>query len=382
MSRIGSWIRGSSKVSSSKPSLAVSTLDESEYLEDALTAAALIMNDDVEGAELALKKHHSSFHQLGLGVTVFLQALLGFEQEIMKQASERLGQAETTAWTDMKKAQKASDGFHSTIYPAGSEYALCYAQSMLMSAVVAVLNENLTEGIKGFYKLRKAYVIMDGLMDVENHFVRRNTGLSTSSKVSLTSQKSMRSQKVNAMPGGFKEDAPLLNNAKKPTTVVNGATYQQVSDRAADDEGEEDSDLDFVDAKEAISGKQTPATYDGHVDLQKAEEKLEELSIKSTNSLEKKSTPTQAPFSLRNQSVNGNGPDSDLFTDPIDIFVHSGSNLCFGLLQLILSLVPPAFSKLLYIIGFKGDREKGIRMLWQSTKFENINGKLAIFSFR
>ena len=40
--------------------------------------------------------------------------------------------------------------------------------------------------------------------------------------------------------------------------------------------------------------------------------------------------------------------------EPMDVFIHSGSNLCFGLLLMILSLIPPSLGRLLSIIGFRG----------------------------
>lgn len=326
-----------------------------------MAAAEMIINDDVEGADVLLLENDSSFHKLGRGVTRFLMAVMGFEQDIMKDAGDRLSDAETSAWNDLKRAQKdgGSQGgtWKSSIYPVGSEFALCQAEAQLMNAVLGVLNESLTEAIKGFYKLRKAYIALDAIMAAERKYMDKRGGITTGSSTSISSAGSR-----NAMPGGFDKEerpsagssAPSTRNAS--TTNVDSLTNQHVAEPAkstvAEDEDEdEDEDLEFVDAEE------TPY-------VEGIERKLQDLSLQSS--------------AFPGTSTQGlEGPDSDMFTNPLDIFIHSGTNLCHGLLLLIISMVPPAFNKLLYIIGFKGDRERGIQMLWQSTKFPNINGAVA-----
>jgi hypothetical protein len=342
------------------------------------------MNDDVAGAEarFRLRMDTSTFHLLGTGVSTFMKSILGFEKEIMAEAASQLSECEARAWADMKKAQRdgaaggswfsrgaaSSCASSGNIYPPGTEYALIHAEAQLMNAVVAVMHESLTEGIKGFYKLRKAFLTLDGIMETEARLLR---------------------QMHNGKP-----KMPRLSEDRMPGTF-DDAEFEDLEEK------ESDSDGDFVDAGTGLSGTQTPAST---VDAGKGasppstpaiEKTLAELNLSSSPG---PSTPPQAgtPSHSRTPSLSRvvsqsqaapqtpprrvstfGAEDACLFKTSSDIFVHSGANMCFGILLLILSMVPPVFSRLLYIIGFKGDRERGVRMLWQTTKFANVNGAIA-----
>lgn len=385
-----SWFKGSVAANSSKLSVSSSKNDsstqvadprdvEASDLQDAMEAAARIVNDDIDGAEAQLKarKDSSSFHQLGLGIAVFMRSILGFEKEIMAEAGNRLAECEARAWADMKKAQKQAEGGvgwfrgtstpngqgpqkNSQIYPPGSEYQLVNAEAQLMGAIISVMHESLTEGIKGFYKLRKAFVALDAIMEAESRIFAE--------------------RKLNGAAPAPSGDA----GAPKQNAVVEDQKSP-----------ESDSDLEFVDAPEDVEESQAPTAYAGHlkrVNSKSApssvlEKDMSDLALEnattslptsrqgSPDSQERNGSPQRRP--VRQTLLDQAGPDSSIFTNPVDVFVHSGANMCFGILLLIISMVPPAFSKLLYIIGFKGDRERGVQMLWQSTKFDNVNGGVA-----
>lgn len=71
-------------------------------------------------------------------------------------------------------------------------------------------------------------------------------------------------------------------------------------------------------------------------------------------------------------------PASVGITSHTDIFIHSGTRLCYGLLLVVFSMIEnPLFSRILYIVGFKGDRERGTRYLWQAARFNNFNSAIA-----
>ncbi|KAI9819909.1 MAG: Mitochondrial outer membrane protein iml2 [Pycnora praestabilis] len=387
MMRMGSWLQSKGK-SHNTSTQSLDSLDEPQYLEDAMRAVMHIMSDDVEAAEAELSHGNSAFHKLGKGMTAFIKATLGFEQEIMREASERLADAESTASTDQRRAQRDSHSYRSAIYPPGSEFALCHAESQLMSAVVGVLNESLTESIRGFYKLRKAFITLDGIMEAENKFfsarsldsVKSNAGRS---KESLVSNKSALSSKsVRGMPGGFaderhtesrpraKQNLPVIQQPK--TNGVKHADFSAIKNGHG--HGDDDDD-DFYDADETHEDARIPVTYAGHIDTSTPEKRLEDLTSGSAgNPADSLPNAPNGSSSVANMS---GGIEPEVFANPIDIFIHSGASLCYGLLLVMISMIPPAFSKLLVIIGFKGDRERGIKMLWQASRFDNINGAMA-----
>ncbi|WYZ35307.1 hypothetical protein EsH8_I_001583 [Colletotrichum jinshuiense] len=356
MSRLGSWFRssgakGSSNASPAASSVNLSTKDlsakEMADIEDAMVSAAFIMNDDIDGAEERLRKGDSAFHQLGMSMTTFLRSVLGFEKEVMNEASKRLADTEAKAWADYKKAEREGNATSSRIYSPGTEFLLIHAESQLMAAVVAVLHESLTEALKGFYKLRKAFVTLDGIMMQEAKALEKEKG--KADPPPLSSRKS-----EDKMPGSFDDE------------------------EFADLDRNGDSDAEFVDASEVLkSGAGTPAEKksDGSGTQTPAQD-LAALSLDSDTS-----TPAGdanlAPLQVSSQLADDSDSDSGVFANPIDAFIHSGANMCFGMLLFMLSMVPPAFSRLLYVVGFRGDRERGVRMLWRSTQFDNINGAVS-----
>jgi hypothetical protein len=345
-------------------------------IDDAMEAAALIMNDDIDGAQARLQSRNdsSSFHQLGLGIAIFVRSILGFEKDIMSEAAICLNKCEAQAWQDMKRAQKEAERTNGgrgwfgrsasysgkgnghvsakagNYYPAGSEFDLVRSEAQLMNSVIMVMQESLTEGVKGFYKLRKAFITLDGLMQIETKILKEQAGIVAPGAVGdiePTPPPLTRGASSGKMPGGFGDDE------EDDETPMQEAESARGTDT--------DSDLEIVDLQAG-----TPAIEKTLTDLHITESAKPEAVRKPLGSA-----------ALASFDPSAQRAATRLFTNQMDIFVHSGVNMCFGILLLLISMVPPAFSKLLYVIGFKGDRVRGLRMMWQSTVFANVNGAVA-----
>ena len=206
-----------------------------------------------------------------------------------------------------------------------------YPVSQLTSAICAVLSGSVTEAIRGFYKLRKAYLTLDGIMDVESKYLQR---MAASRRNSFASRKDM--------PSRLHRQSSLTT----PPATRNGSSTL-IDDALAE--------------KDPSIG---PAA-----DIENQSESNEEMTPEN-------SMPT-IPTRVQSKLLEID-PASVGITSHTDIFIHSGTRLCYGILLVVFSMIEnPLFTKILYIVGFKGDRERGTRYLWQSARFNNFNSAIA-----
>jgi tetratricopeptide (TPR) repeat protein len=312
----------------------------------------------------------------------------------LRAANDMLYAAENGAYESQRRVAKDANSFRSSIYPPGTEYAVCQAEAQLMSAVVGVLNESLTEAIKSFYKLRKAYITLEGVMEAERQFLRER---STSSLNSTSSRASLKQGSIHSTGGSTlkntKPPSVRASAASSTTSLKQTGTQQVLGDTKEKNNSDSDDEFDFVDADQNRRGDATPLEYAGHLNLPVGKEGSVELNnaqkdvdVKSSSAsgLPAGNHPsTSVPDAISDfenlvlNDPNGEASVSEFTDHPIDEFIISGASFCFGILLLIVSMVPPSFATVLKVIGFKGDKDRGLRMLWQATKFNNIHGAMA-----
>ncbi len=273
-------------------------------------------------------------------------------------AAQRLADAEASAIEHQRRASREPPADKSAVYPPGTAYALCGAEAQLMAAVVAVITESLTESIKGFYKLRKAYITLDGIIQAQDRY---NISKSTSTLNSLG-----RASKYS--------DSSLSHPDKQSSSDLNGVSREPKANTAGDDDDEDE----FFDAGE-VQDKNTSlegsmANMSVNNKTQASKQESASLSMSNANLGSSGVDEARSQQDARSDTLAN---DSIILDNPMDVFIHSGSSMAYGLLLLMISLIPPAFAMLLKIVGFRGDRERGISLLWQATNYHNVYGALS-----
>lgn len=307
-------------------------------LEKALKGMDYVLDDRADEAFKLLEDHENvAISQLAYGVVQFLEATLGFEPETMKKASETLSKAESMSWKEKTFSEK-NQIKTSQIYPPGTEFAVAYAESNLLNALLMLLSENFMEGAKALLKLRRAYQTLDSI----SKNLKTSLNSSSSALADLNINSNSSSNSLSSLNSSFIDlPLPLSDQELKDKKLIDDLekTYKMRLDR--------------------INGS--------HIGNPPVSDSLRlDLGFKNNNS---KSSSDDDILKFGNPKVAS-----------VDEYIHSGVNLCFGILQVVLSLIPPGIGKVLSVVGFKGSREAGLQMVWNAAQERNIHGGIALLA--
>ena len=350
MSSMRSWLRSSlggspSSPGGSPPPEPLSVGCEIADIRDAMEAADMVVNDDIDGGEARLRdaKDPSAFHLLTLGGTLFVRYLLGAHRDVLVEAVDVFCRCEARALADMKAAQKLArrewlkrtlkrdrDSRGASIYSRGTEFAMVQLEAQLLGTVATVMQnpKSVKDAVVALYKIRKLVKTLDRIVDAEGRAMKRH--LSRLAGKSLSDDEEF--EVIDAAGDEEEDDMIALGNALE-------------DDWTEVDEG--DAALPTEEAIENILAK---------LDVGQQEVKTAPASRKIEPAL-----------------------DPSLLTNPIDVFIHTSANMCYGLLFLVRGAIPSTFSRLLNVLGFQDDHDRGLRMLWQASQFADVsvNGAIA-----
>ncbi len=215
---------------------------------------------------------------------------------------------------------------------------MLFAVSQLTSAICAILSGSIIEAIKGFRKLRQAYLTLDGIMQIEARYLKHRI---------TPGKKSLDSTKISLV-SSHRKSGPTA-----PVPLGNGSLSKSNPEGPFD----EKSSAELADHPRQSIGSVGSGML--HLEIDNDGELSPVVTRQDSKLLEV-------------------DPASVGITNHTDIFIHSGTRLCYGVLLVVFSMVEnPIFNKILYIVGFKGDRERGTRYLWQATRFNNLNSAIA-----
>lgn len=375
---------------------------------------------------------------LALGVMEFIEATLGFEPEVMERAHQTLSEAEAASMNNVKYNVRYLLGT-SHIYPPGTEFQVTNAELTLLNALLMLLQESngVVESAKALFKLRKAYQTLDSIYkkikELEPVFNKNLAKLKK--EASLQHEGNSANVSTVDLPGylnpslrggssaSLPQDVKLLKNLEavyqmrksriEGTSLNNPSEALNVNMYAATSSGE--LSVSVASAVNSVSGGRpesprattlsqnakfrnaTPSSADDELDdeddeFSDASDTFHSFGNLSVPHLMHKSSSLANSQVLDNaESVvsgvnsssislrNSDQEDNHMHVSTVDEYIHSGVQLCFGILQVVLSLIPPTIGKVLSIVGFRGDRETGLKMLWRTAiTSRNIHGELAL----
>ncbi|XP_012145321.1 tetratricopeptide repeat protein 39C-like [Megachile rotundata] len=291
----------------------------------ARTGISLLLNNKVEEAEALFDGHPHSFHvKAGRCFVLFMNALMTFENDKLQQAMTLLKDMERECasdigWLKSMKSKVFRTEETNKDYINKLERQIVLADSQVCSAILTLLQQELTGYVRGGWMLRKAWQVYQHAYSQILQLYQRTFGTS---------------------PSGF--------NTRCSTPSCNGSSY-------------------------SLQSLQSPGSSEWSIPSCNG----------STNHPTPVSSPSGLRSSLSMFfSLTGITSEQQTpFVEPSEVSrLMSAVSFGYGIYQLCVSLLPPSLLKVIHFLGFEGDREAGLTALMYARVSEDMRAPLATLS--
>ncbi|XP_048266528.1 tetratricopeptide repeat protein 39C-like [Bombus affinis] len=286
---------------------------------------SLLLNNKTEEAEALFTGHPHSFHmKAGRCFVLFMNALMTFENDKLQQAMLLLKDMERECASDIgwlksmkSKVFKAEETGKD--YVNKLERQIVLADSQVCSAILTLLQQELTGYVRGGWMLRKAWRVYQHAHSQILQLYQRTFG---------------------SNPSGF--------DTRCSTPSCNGSSY-------------------------SLQSPHSPGSSEWSIPSCNG----------STNNPTPISSPSGLRSSLSMFfSLTGITSEQQTpFVEPSEVSrLMSAVSFGYGIYQLCVSLLPPSLLKVIHFLGFEGDREAGITALMYARLSEDMRAPLATLS--
>lgn len=220
------------------------------------------------------------------------------------------------------------------------EYNVAYAEAQLLCAVTLFLSESVLDSAKALYKLRKAYQILE---DVNRHITKAQLEV-------LSTVKSASSPNLGDI-------------SKTPSSPL--TSRPSVSSFRSDITGSHRNDGYFT--RESLSNPEIATRAKKYYEIRLIRRKL--WTQHEEDALIDKEIQ---------DSILAHNAHKIAGQDSVDEYIVSAVHCCYGILQLIISIMPPSIGRVLAIVGFHGTESEGLFKLWKATSHTNIHGSISL----
>ncbi|XP_043686843.1 tetratricopeptide repeat protein 39C-like [Vespula pensylvanica] len=291
----------------------------------ARTGISLLLNNKTEEAEALFTGHPHSFHvKAGRCFVLFMNALMSFEDDKLQQAMLLLRDMERECandigWLKSMKNRVFRAEESSKEYVNKLERQIVLADSQVCSAILTLLQQELTGYVRGGWMLRKAWRVYQHAYVQILQLYRRTFG---------------------TVPSDFEMNCSVAGS--------NGSCYSLQSPHSP---GSSEWSIPSYNGSPANS---TPITSPS--------------GLRSSLSMF---------FSITGITSEQQTP----FVEPTEVArLMSAVSFGYGIYQLCVSLLPPSLLKLIHFLGFEGDRRAGLTALMYARVSEDMRAPLATLS--